>query len=119
LSPHRMHYRDETYVATQGLPKGLYWGVYLGDERAGAWKIDVWMTDADGFESPRAHGESIRARLSEATRASILQIKAACWRHPQYRREFSSGDVYEAVLDYGVKDTCEFWAFLKDRGRVA
>src|SRR5437870_3923845 len=28
LRPHRMHYRDETFVATEGLPRGLYWGVY-------------------------------------------------------------------------------------------
>src|SRR6266481_8268792 len=27
LGPHRMHYRDETIVATEGLPGGLYWGV--------------------------------------------------------------------------------------------
>lgn len=39
LKPHRMHYRDETEVGTEGLPRGLYWGVYLGDERAGAWNI--------------------------------------------------------------------------------
>src|SRR5437762_7876552 len=41
LKPPRMHYRDETIVATEGLPRGLYWGIYLGDERNGAWKIDI------------------------------------------------------------------------------
>ena len=45
LQPHRMHFRDESCVATPGLPKGLYWGIYLGNERAGAWKIDVWATN--------------------------------------------------------------------------
>src|SRR5215210_9334931 len=44
LRPHRMHFRDESIVATAGLPRGLYWGIYLGDERAGAWKIDLWHT---------------------------------------------------------------------------
>lgn len=110
-----MHYRDETAVATQGLPRGLYWGVYLGDERNGAWKIDIWVTDADGFEATRAHGERIRERLSDSTRPSILQIKSACWRHPQYRREFASSDIYAAVLDHGIADIDDFWTFLKDR----
>src|SRR4029450_11230950 len=31
LSPERMNYRDETITETKGLPKGLYWGVYLGE----------------------------------------------------------------------------------------
>ena len=118
LNPHRMHYRDETIVATQGLPSGLYWGVYLGNEREGAWKIDIWMTDSDGFEAVRAHGERIQGRLSDSNRPLILQIKSACWRHPQYRREFSSGDIYEAVLDHGIADIDGFWKFLKDRNRA-
>ena len=115
LNPPRMHYRDETTEATQGLPRGLYWGVYLGDERKGAWKIDIWLTDSDGFEAVRAHGERLRERLSASNRPLILQIKSACWRHPQYRREFASGDIYTAVLEHGVADIDGFWKFLKDR----
>ena len=118
LNPPRMHYRDETIEATQGLPRGLYWGVYLGDERKGAWKIDIWMTDSEGFEAVRAHGKRIEERLSESNRPLILQIKSACWRHPQYRREFSSGDIYDAVLEHGVADIDGFWRFLKDRNRA-
>jgi hypothetical protein len=118
LNPHRMHYRDETKAATEGLPNGLYWGVYLGNEREGSWKIDIWVTDSDGFEAVRTHGERIQRRLSDSNRPSILQIKTACWRHPQYRREFSSGDIYEAVLEHGVTDIDGFWKFLKDRNRA-
>jgi hypothetical protein len=112
LEPHRMHFRDERRVGTPGLPRGLYWGVYLGDERAGAWKIDVWSTDRAGFEGVRRHGERLAARLSEASRHTILTIKSACWRHPEYRRAFSSGDIYSAVLDHGVPDVEGFWRFI-------
>jgi len=45
MKPHRMHLRDECAVGTPGLPRGFYWGVYLGDERSGAWKIDI-LADA-------------------------------------------------------------------------
>lgn len=118
LSPHRMHYRDESIVATEGLPRGLYWGVYLGDEREGAWKIDIWVNGAEGFEAVRAYGERIRDRLTDANRELILQIKSECWRHPQYRREFSSGDIYNAVLDHGVVSIDDFWTFLEHRNRA-
>jgi hypothetical protein len=115
LKPHRMHYRDETVAATPGLPKGLYWGVYLGDERDGAWKIDVWVSEPEIFESTRAYCEQIAARLSESSRPTILRIKSACWRHPEYRRRFSSSDIYSAVLEHGVTNIEGFWAFLKER----
>jgi len=116
LEPHRMHFRDERRVGTVGLPRGLYWGVYLGDERAGAWKIDVWSTDRAGFEDVRLHGERLAARLSGASRQTILNIKSACWRHPEYRRAFSSADIYSAVLDHGVAEVEGFWRFIGRTG---
>ena len=116
LEPHRMQFRDERRVGTVGLPRGLYWGVYLGDERAGAWKIDVWSTDRAGLEDVRLHGERLAARLSGASRQTILKIKSACWRHPEYRRAFSSADIYSAVLDHGVAEVEGFWRFIGRTG---
>jgi hypothetical protein len=66
LTPHRMHYRDQTIVSTAGLPAGLYWGVYLGDERDGAWKIDIWMTNSDVFRAVREYSDRIRRQISIA-----------------------------------------------------
>ncbi len=31
-------------------PNGLYWGIKLGNERQGAWKLDVWFLDQAGYE---------------------------------------------------------------------
>lgn len=113
LHPHRMHFRDELQVGTPNLPRGLYWGVYMGDERRGAWKIDIWQTNQAGFESVRRFGEHIEGRLEASSRAAILAIKTACWTHPEYRRGFTSADVYSAVLDRGVRDVGAFWADLR------
>jgi hypothetical protein len=44
----------------------------------------------------------------------ILDIKAACWRHAEYRRGFTSADVYAAVLDRGVRDVPGFWTDLRE-----
>jgi hypothetical protein len=113
LHPHRMHFRDESRVGTPNLPQGLYWGVYLGDERRGAWKIDIWQTNRAGFDSVRRFGEHIAGRLDAASRAAILAIKDVCWTHPEYRRSFTSADIYSAVLDRGVRDIGAFWADLR------
>jgi len=55
----------------------------------------------------------LAARLDPETREAILLIKAACWRHPEYRRGFSSADVYAAVLDRGIRTPEAFWTALK------
>jgi hypothetical protein len=119
LQPHRMHFRDETLVRTTGLPPGLYWGVYLGDERDGAWKIDIWQTNRQDFESVRQFGEDIASRLNANNRETILAIKEACWVHPEYRRGFTSADVYAAVLDRGVRDVRGFWMDLRETKGIA
>src|SRR4051812_35965763 len=119
LKPHRMHFRDESTVGTPGLPRGYYWGVYLGDERSGAWKIDIWQTDRQAFEVVRRFSDDLSARLNDTHRAAILAIKAACWHHPQYRRGFTSADVYTAVLERGVHDVPGFWADLREQKGIA
>ena len=111
LEPHRMHYRDETLEHTPGLPRGIYWGIYLGDERKGAWKIDIWASPRADFEPAKRYCDRILERLTPETREAILAIKSACWQHPEYRRTFSSADIYEAVLQHGVKDAERFWLY--------
>jgi hypothetical protein len=114
LQPHRMHFRDESLVQTPALPRGLYWGVYLGDERQGAWKIDIWQTDAKAFAPVQRFSEAIASRLDATSRRTIMAIKQACWRHREYRRSFTSADIYSAVLDRGVRDVPGFWTDLHE-----
>jgi hypothetical protein len=114
LKPQRMHFSDEARRRRPGLPPGLYWGIYLGDERAGAWKIDVWATERVTFEPIRLYGEELERRLSDATRATILRIKSECWRDVEYRRRFTSTDIYSAVLDHGIVDVAGLRAFLSE-----
>ena len=73
----------------------------------------MWATDREDFETVRRFNDGIASRLTDETRAAILAVKGACWRHPQYRRGFTSADVYAAVLDRGVRDVDAFWADLR------
>lgn len=46
FKPVKMNFRNELIAKTKNLPTGLYWGIYLGNERTGAWKIDIWAVNA-------------------------------------------------------------------------
>jgi len=116
LKAPRMHYRNERVGHTPDLPRyGLYWGVYLGDERADAWKIDLWAMDEEEHSRLQAHLGAIEARLSSEARRRILRIKSAVWMLPSYRLRYSSQDIYQAVLDHGVADVDAFDAYLSKR----
>ena len=53
LSPTKMNYRDTRTVPVEGLPLGLYWGVYQVHRSEDAWKIDIWATDSEQCKRQR------------------------------------------------------------------
>ena len=117
LKPVKMSFRNERIARTKGLPNGLYWGIYLGNERAGSWKIDIWAVDTKELESLLEYRNKIKNRLTETTRKRILDIKSQCWQNPKYRKSFTSTDIYDAVLDDGISCYDEFQLYLKGRAK--
>lgn len=95
-----------------GEPNGFYWGIKLGDERQGAWKLDVWFLDLAGYDQHAAYAALIRERLCAEARSTILAIKEAYWRRREYRDTVTSDQIYRAVLEHGVKDLYDFERFL-------
>ena len=112
LYPVRMQFRDERLAKTYGLPDGFYWGIYLGNEREGAWKIDVWAVSAQECERLLAYCNGIKSQLDDSKSSAILSIKSQCWQDPEYRRIYSSTDIYEAVLRGGIRDLEGLWKYL-------
>lgn len=96
-----------------GHPNGLYWGIKLGEERKGAWKLDVWFLDLAGYEQHAAYVAKMKARLTPQTTSAILAIKEAYWRRPEYRDTVTSDMIYRAVLDEGIGSAEEFERLLK------
>lgn len=114
LEAPRMRFRNERIGHTTGMPRdGLYWGIYMGDEPAGAWKIDLWAMDEEEHSRLQAYLDAIAARLNSEARRRILRIKSACWMQPGYRLRYSSRDIYRAVLDHDVADAGAFDAYLR------
>ena len=63
------------------------------------------------------HCAATAARLTPEMRDAILRIKSQCWQHPEYRRTFTSQDIYRAVLDAGVADLAGFRNYLSGSRR--
>jgi len=99
---------------------GYYWGVhyFTGGTLAGdRWKIDVWFLPEG---SPRPEFiliERCRRELTPETRLAILRVKNAWYEQPAYRHTVLSVDIYDAVLDHGVRIPAEFTAYLAERGK--
>lgn len=115
LKPVKMHFRNELIAKTTGLPHGLYWGVYFGDERAGAWKIDIWFVKPEDCKRLLNHCKAIRNKITPESATRILDIKSKCWTDPLYRKTYNSGDIYIAVLEKNILSIEEFRKYLQDK----
>jgi len=115
LYPVKMSFRNERIVKTKGLPVGLYWGIYLGDERKGSWKIDIWGLSSKECEQRLEFCNQIAERITPDLRMKILEIKSRCWIDPLYRKFYTSNDIYTAVLEKHVHDVESFKLYLQDK----
>jgi len=113
FQPVKMSYRNERIAKTKGLPHGLYWGIYLGNEREGAWKIDVWAMDKQECQQLLDYCNNLLTRISDPERLKILEIKSKCWKDPLYRKSYTSSDIYSAVLDKGIENFEQFREWLQ------
>jgi hypothetical protein len=112
IHPVKMNFRNETITQTPGLPNGLYWGVYAGNERKGAWKIDIWAVNSNECKRLLDYCDVIKKKLSPETSRYIMQIKSMCWQDPNYRRSYNSMDIYTAVLEEKITTLEAFRRYL-------
>jgi len=115
LKPVKMSFRNERVAKTKGLPVGLYWGIYLGDERKGAWKIDLWALGKEECKTRLKFCSDLGAKISADAAIKILEIKSRCWTDPHYRKFYTSNDIYTAVLDNQAHDLESFKIYLQNK----
>ena len=100
--------------------EGYYWGVHYfasGTLAGDRWKIDVWFLP---HGSPRPEFtliERCARELTPETRHAILRIKDAWYQDPEYRRTILSVDIYDAVLDHGIRTPAAFADYLRERDK--
>jgi hypothetical protein len=118
----RLDYRNEIgRLAPPELREyGRYYFVAHHETEAGdAWKIDVSLWSPEAPPGPLAHAEELRRRLTPETRLAILWIKDVWHRVTSYPDQISGMDVYDAVLEHGVRTPEQFGRYLRRCGLPA
>jgi hypothetical protein len=113
----RLHYRNESGARSpsgQAADERYYFVAYYESVVGEEWKVDLslWLSDAPRTDLARL--DTLR-RLSDETRLAILWIKDVRHRLPSYPSQVSGVDVYDAVLQHGVRTPDEFAAYLRER----
>jgi hypothetical protein len=92
-----------------------YYALFYQSENGHEWKVDISIWIADPPHVERLPPANLVARLNDETRLAILWIKDQWYARPEYRMTVSSVDIYDAVLDHGVRAPTEFAAYLRAR----
>jgi hypothetical protein len=88
-------------------PDGLYWMLDYVTDSGVAWNLDLWFLLAGTTQFDLEHMKTLPGRLTPETRAAILRIKRSLPDRPATER-IASYEIYEAVLDGGVRTAEEF-----------
>ncbi|HLX38956.1 MAG TPA: hypothetical protein VKR42_00405 [Ktedonobacteraceae bacterium] len=93
-----------------------YFGVYYNTPAGIEWKIDISFWLMQGIHPEPVH-DAMKRQLTPETRLAILWIKDVWYQLPSYRNEVYSTDIYDAVLQHGVRTPGEFDRYLAQRGK--
>jgi hypothetical protein len=115
LAPWKMFFTNNRDHSGGRYPRGLYWGIRLGDIAQGAWKIDLWAFEPEEARSKIDDCQRLKRRLNQQNRIAILNLKSQLWHDPRYRDEITSQDIYDAVLDHRARSLADFWAYIQRR----
>jgi hypothetical protein len=98
-------------------PDGLYWLVEYVDEAGESWTLDLWFLAEGTTQFDLEHMKTLPDRLTPAVRAAILRIKEDRLAHaaPPAAPAMPSYEIYEAVLDHGVRTPAEFERYRSER----
>lgn len=88
-------------------PKGYWIGVDIPfeDDR---WGIDCWLQQPEWGSVQEGDYAERLIHLNQLEKDAVLAIKYELIRNGSYGKQYSSGDVYDAVLDCGVKTVEDF-----------
>lgn len=115
----RITFRNDTgrWNTSPRYPDGLYWMVDYVDATGDTWKLDLWFLAQGTTQFDLEHMKTLPQRLTPVVRATILRIKEErqASAAPAPAPPLPSYEIYEAVLDHGVRTPAEFEHYLAER----
>ena len=110
-----LHYANETGARSPsgGVHDQRYYAVVRYRSRRGErWKIDLSLWTDTGPRGEFSAAHRLRDRLTDDTRIAILRIKDIWHQHQDYPDKIGGIDIYDAVLNHGVRTADEFGTYL-------
>ncbi|HVX24041.1 MAG TPA: hypothetical protein VG992_01725 [Candidatus Saccharimonadales bacterium] len=94
-------------LSKRPMPKGYWIGVDIPFE-GDRWGIDCWFQQSDwGTDQIDDYADRLIS-LDQSAKDAVLAIKYELIRNGTYGKQYLSNDVYDAVLDHGVRTQEEF-----------
>lgn len=111
LNTPSVYYRNTRISPVDKRPENsLYWGIKTGD-----WFIDIWAMSNKVFERADKYISLIKSKLNDKNRKVILILKNEFINNGTYGKNFSSRELYDAVLNNHVETASQFNTYLKNK----
>lgn len=89
-------------LSKRPMPKGYWIGVDIPFEND-RWGIDCWFQQPEWGSDQTGDYAGRLMQLDQSGKDAVLTIKYELIRNGTYGKQYSSGDVYDAVLDHEVR----------------
>jgi hypothetical protein len=113
---HSLYIQDFRESVNPNSPKGLYVGLKI-KFREKIWKVDVWYVEPRK-ETETNYNEWLKEQLNDENRKIILEIKSKVFEHPKYRKEISAVDIYDSVINEGIKNLEDFRIYIQEKKKI-
>jgi len=107
-------YRNTRVIPVERRPEdSLYWGIQSGE-----WFLDIWAMSNEAYIKAENYISDIKKKLTSENKIIILSLKDELTKNETYGKEFSSRELYDAVLNHNVADLSEFNAYIKSQSHL-
>lgn len=115
-----IYIRNEHVLKTSGNPKAVFICMEFLSSADVIWKVDVLLGTAGLVAETVAPGKTLVSKLTPRSREAILTIKSELCKSPDYRQAIRSTDIYQAVLEGGVRNRSEWntWCMKNRRAQA-
>ena len=96
-------------LSKRPMPKGYWIGIDIPFEND-RWGIDCWLQQPDWGSDQEGDYAARLLRLDQSGKDAVLAIKYELIRNGTYGKQYLSGDVYDAVLDQGIRTVEDFYS---------
>jgi len=115
----QLHYHNDTGQYAPAELRGderYYFVVHYENKAGNKWKIDLsfWLSDAP--RNQLTHIAYLKQTMTDETKLAILWIKDVWHHHTTYPYQVGGTDIYDAVLEHGVRTPEQFHSYLLERG---